>query len=66
MKIKMKWFFPTFNCKILYLTILIVCRKIISQSGFTNCKTMTIEGEEKVFFGWGAQIIVNVLNFNRN
>jgi hypothetical protein len=30
-----------------------------------DCKIITIEGEEKVFW-WGAQIIVNVLKFNRN
>jgi hypothetical protein len=48
-KIKIKWLFSTFIYKILYLTILVVCRKSPSQSDHTNCKTITIEEEEKVF-----------------
>jgi hypothetical protein len=55
----------TSNHKILYLTMLIVCRKNLSQSDVTDCKIIAIEGEEKVFW-WGALIIVNVLKFNRN
>jgi hypothetical protein len=31
-----------------------------------DCKIIIIEGEEKKFFWWGAQIVVNVLKFNRN
>jgi hypothetical protein len=54
--------FSTFNCKHLYLTIPIVCRKNLSQS---HCKIITIEGKE-IFFLWGARIIVNALKFNRN
>jgi hypothetical protein len=49
--IKMKGCFSTFNRKILYLTILIVCRKNLSQSDRMDCKIITIEGEKKVFFG---------------
>jgi hypothetical protein len=41
--------FSTSNCKILYPTMLIVCRKNLSQSDHTDCKIITIEGEEKVF-----------------
>ena len=44
----MKQFSSTFNCKVLYLIILIVCRKYCSQSDCMDCKTITIEGEEKV------------------
>jgi hypothetical protein len=29
--------------------MLIVCRKNLSQSDLTDCKIITIEGEEKVF-----------------
>jgi hypothetical protein len=29
--------------------MLIVCTKNLSQSDFTDCKIITIEGEEKVF-----------------
>jgi hypothetical protein len=47
--INTKWCFPTSNCKILYLTILIVRRKNLNQSDCTDCKIITIEGEEKAF-----------------
>jgi hypothetical protein len=47
--IKMKWWFSTSNYKILYPTMLIVCRKNLSQSNLKDCKIITIEGEEKVF-----------------
>jgi hypothetical protein len=47
--IKMKLSFSTSNYKILYLTVLIVCRKNLSQSDHTGCKIITIEGEEKAF-----------------
>jgi hypothetical protein len=47
--IKMKWCFSTSNYKILYLTMLIVCRKNLNQSDLMDCKIITIEGEEKVF-----------------
>jgi hypothetical protein len=30
--------------------MLIVCRKNVSQSDHMDCKIITIEGEEKVFF----------------
>jgi hypothetical protein len=39
----------TFNCKNLYLIMLIVCRKNLCQSDRMDCKIMTIEVEEKVF-----------------
>jgi hypothetical protein len=55
--------FSTFNCEILYLTIPIVCRKNLTQSHHTDCKIVTIEEEEKVFF---CGDIDNVLKFNRN
>jgi hypothetical protein len=48
--IKMKWCFFTSNRKILYLTMLIVCRKNLSQSDLTDLGIITIEGEEKSFF----------------
>jgi hypothetical protein len=48
-KIKMKLFFSTFNRKILYLTIPILCRKNLSQSDPMGCKIITIEEEKKVF-----------------
>jgi hypothetical protein len=63
--IKMKLCFSTSNCKILYLTMLIVCRKNLSQSDNMDCKIITIEGEEKVFWE-GAMAVFNVLKFNRN
>jgi hypothetical protein len=31
--------------------MLTVCRKNLTQSDFMDCKIITIEGEEKVFFG---------------
>jgi hypothetical protein len=60
----MKCSISTFNHKILNLTILIVCRKNLNQSGCTDCKIITSEEEEKVFW-CGAWIVVNVLRFNR-
>jgi hypothetical protein len=57
--------FSTSNCKILYLTMLIVFGNNLTQSDLTDCKIITVEGEEKVFW-WGALIIVNVLKFNKN
>jgi hypothetical protein len=47
--IKMKCCFSTSNREILYLTMLIVCRKNLNQSDLMGCKIITIEGEEKVF-----------------
>jgi hypothetical protein len=52
----MKLFFSTFNHKILYLTIPIVCipmvcRTSLSQNDCTDCKIITCEGEEKVCLG---------------
>jgi hypothetical protein len=41
--------FSSTNRKILYLTILAVCRNNSSQSDRTDFKIITIEGEEKVF-----------------
>jgi hypothetical protein len=40
-----------FYCKhkILYLTMLIVCRENLSHSDHTNCKIIKIEGKWKVF-----------------
>jgi hypothetical protein len=49
----------------LYLIILKVCGKNLSQSDCTDCMIITIEEEKKAFW-WGAQIIVNALKFNRN
>jgi hypothetical protein len=40
--------FSTSNRKILYLTILIVCRKNLNQRDLTDCKIITIEGGKKV------------------
>jgi hypothetical protein len=48
--IKMKIFFSTSNCKILFLIILIVCRKNLSQSGCTDCKIIKTK-MKKLFFG---------------
>jgi hypothetical protein len=48
-KIKMKCSFFTFNCKILNLSILRICRKNCNKSDLTDYKIITIEGEEKVF-----------------
>jgi hypothetical protein len=47
-KIKIK--ISTSNCKILYLTILVLCRKNLSKSDRMDCKIITIEGG-KSFFG---------------
>jgi hypothetical protein len=66
LKIKMKLSFFAFNHKILYLTILIVYKKNLTQSDCTDCKIITIEGEGKSFFGGLSLIVVNVLKFNRN
>jgi hypothetical protein len=41
--------FSTSNHKILYFTMLIVCRKYLTQSDLMDCKIITNEGEEKVF-----------------
>ena len=62
-KDKNEMIFSILNCEILYLTIPIVCRKNLTQSDCTDCKIVTIEKEEKVFFGGD---IDNVLKFNRN
>jgi hypothetical protein len=43
--IKMKLCFSTSNHKILYLTMLIVCRKNLSQSNLMDCNIITNEGE---------------------
>jgi hypothetical protein len=48
-KIKTNSFFSTFNFKILYLTILIVCKKNLNHSDHTDCTIITVEGEEKGF-----------------
>jgi hypothetical protein len=47
--INMKWCFSPSNRKILYLTMLLVCRKNLNQSDHMDWKIITIEGEEKVF-----------------
>jgi hypothetical protein len=41
--------FSTSNRKILYLTMLIVCRNNLNQSGRTDYKIITFEGEEFIF-----------------
>jgi hypothetical protein len=46
---KNEMMFSTSNHKTLYLTMLIVCTKNLSQSDHMDCKIITIEGEEKVF-----------------
>jgi hypothetical protein len=48
--IKMKLCYSTSNHKILYLIMTIVCRKNLNQSNLMDCKIITIEREEKVFF----------------
>jgi hypothetical protein len=48
--IKMKWCFSTSNRKILYLNMLIVYKKNLNQSDLTDCKIITIEGEEMFFW----------------
>jgi hypothetical protein len=45
----MKQCLSTFNYKILYLTILTVQSKNLNQIDCSNCKIITIEGNEKVF-----------------
>ena len=40
----------TTNRKIWYLTMLIVCKKNLSQIDLMDCKIITIEGEENVFW----------------
>jgi hypothetical protein len=37
--------------------MLIVCRKNLSQSDRMDCKIITIEGEEKVFFGGELELL---------
>jgi hypothetical protein len=46
---KMKWCFSISNQKILYLTMLILCRKNLNKSDRTDYKIITVEGEKKVF-----------------
>jgi hypothetical protein len=53
----MKRSFSTFNSKILGVTILVVCKKGLTQTYLTDCKTITIEGEEKIFFGGLLQLL---------
>ena len=43
--------FLTSNCKVLYLTMPIVCRKNLNQNVHMDCKIITLEEEEKVLFG---------------
>jgi hypothetical protein len=43
--------------------MLTVRRKNLIHNDRTDCKIITIEGK-KMFFWWGALIIVNVLKFN--
>jgi hypothetical protein len=47
----MKWFLFAFKRKILYLTIIIICKKNLGQSGHTDCKILTIKWEKQVFVG---------------
>jgi hypothetical protein len=47
----MKRFFPTSNRKILYLTMLIDCKKNLDQSDLTDCKLLTVEGKKSFFHG---------------
>jgi hypothetical protein len=64
-KIKMKCSFSTFNHKILNHTILIVCRKK-SQPKWPHGLQDYNNWRGKKSFWWTAQIVVNVLKFNRN
>jgi hypothetical protein len=53
-RIKIKridFFFFTFNHRILYITILVVCRKNLKQSDSIDCKIIKIEVKEIVFCG---------------
>jgi hypothetical protein len=43
-------YFSTSNCKVLYPTIPIICRKKLAQSDGMDCNIITIEGEEKNYF----------------
>jgi hypothetical protein len=52
--------FSTANYKILYLTMLVVCRKNLNQSDLMDCKIIIIEGEEKAFFG-GEPLLLSIL-----
>jgi hypothetical protein len=54
---KNEMMFSTTNHKILYLIMLIVYRKNLSQTDLMDCKIIIIEGEA---------LIVNVLNLNRS
>jgi hypothetical protein len=45
-KMKMKRCFSTSNHKTLYLTLLIVCKKNLSQSDLMDCKIITIEEKD--------------------
>jgi hypothetical protein len=45
--------------EVVFLTLLIVCRKNLSQSDLMDCKIVSIEGAEKIFW-WGARIVVNM------
>jgi hypothetical protein len=49
----------------MYLAMLILSRKNISQRHFTDCKIITIEGEEKVILV-GCPNCYQFLKFNRN
>jgi hypothetical protein len=46
---KWTWYFSTSNCKTLYLTMLLDCRKNLNQSDLMDCKIITIEGEKKTY-----------------
>jgi hypothetical protein len=46
--------------------MLIVCRKNLNQTDHMDCKIITIEGEEKMFFWLRTMVVFNVLKFNRN
>jgi hypothetical protein len=55
--------FSTFNHKILNLAILILVEKISIKVFAQILKQL--KGMKK-FLWWGAQIVINVLKFNRN
>jgi hypothetical protein len=59
----MKWFFFTFNRKILYLAIVVVCRKKLTERDRTDCKIVIVEEEEEAFRMDIKLIMDNLLNF---
>jgi hypothetical protein len=59
-------FHPNYRCSLHSSSILlIVCRKYLNQSDYTDCKIITIEGEEKAFLV-GSPDHCQCFEFNRN